>query len=67
MKEKSETRTCDFCKKSYDSEFVVPYIIFVGDATAPVDIYSKPMSFKICMECMGKLTFIKIVDEFEKK
>lgn len=67
MKEKSETRTCDYCKKSYDSEFVVPYIIFVGDSTAPVDIYSKPMSFKICMECMGNLSLIEIVEKLGKE
>ena len=75
MEEKPKTtRTCDVCKKSYEADFVVPYIIFMGfdmsnfdEALASLDVYSKPMSFKICMECMGKLTLIKIVDEFEKK
>lgn len=70
MKEKSETtRTCNVCKESQRSDLVTPYIIFVGDALAPsgLDTYSRPMSFKICMTCAGKLSLMEILEKLVKK
>lgn len=69
MEEKSKTtRTCDVCKESYDSDNVTPYIIFLGDALAPVghDIYVEPICFKMCVVCAGR-PFLEILEKVVKK